>query len=135
MSSLHGAALKAQLAAVFQTFPEVEAAFLFGSEAEGRARADSDLDVAVLLACEDAELTLRLLEALAAAGLDRVDLVVLNQADPVTRFEAVRANKLLFARQGFDRGEFYSRIVREYLDLLPILEPQRHALRHRLARA
>lgn len=135
MSSPHDAALKAQLAAVFEPFPEVEAAFLFGSEAEGRARPDSDLDVAVLVAGEDGMLALRLLEALAAAGLDRVDLMVLNQADPVTRFEVVRANRLLFAREGFDRGGFYSRIVREYLDLLPVLEPQRQALRRRLGGA
>lgn len=37
-----------KLEEVFRRYPRVEAVYLFGSAAEGRARAASDLDLAVL---------------------------------------------------------------------------------------
>ncbi|MFC1466200.1 MAG: nucleotidyltransferase domain-containing protein [Candidatus Brachytrichaceae bacterium NZ_4S206] len=37
------------MAGVFQRYPGVQAVYLFGSYAEGRARPDSDLDLAILL--------------------------------------------------------------------------------------
>ncbi len=123
------------LAQVFRAFPEVRAVFLFDSHAEGRAGPESDLDLGVVLeegVADPGTLRLRLLQALAEAGFDRVDLVLLNGADPVTRYEAVRPNQLLFAREGFDRGGYYSRVLREYLDLLPLLAHQRRALKRRL---
>jgi hypothetical protein len=63
-----------------------------------------------------------------------VDLAILDGADVVLRFEAVRPNRLVYARKGFDHGA-YSRAVREYFDLLPILAIQGEALKRRLLRA
>ncbi|WP_299285306.1 nucleotidyltransferase domain-containing protein, partial [Thermoflexus sp.] len=37
-----------RLAEVFRRYPEIEAVYLFGSAAEGRLHAESDLDLAVL---------------------------------------------------------------------------------------
>lgn len=103
---------------MFRFFPEVEAVFLFGSRAEGRAGLESDLDLALVVREPTPGLKLRLLEALIRAGFDRVDLLFLNQADPVTRYEALRPKRMLFAREGFDRGGYYSRVLREYLTIL-----------------
>lgn len=116
-------------------FPEVEAAYLFGSAAEGRAGVESDLDLALVVSRPLGTSRLDILTALAAEGLDNVDLVSLDTEDVVLRFEAVRLNRLVYAREGFDRGAFYSRVIREYLDLLPYLEAQRAAYKRRLKHA
>ena len=83
--------LAERLADVFGRFPEVLAVYLFGSVAEGRAGLHSDLDLAVVPASPAARgRRLDLLAALIAAGLDDVDLAILDGADVVLRFEAVR---------------------------------------------
>ena len=40
--------IKARLDPVLQKYPEVQAAFLFGSQAEGTATAESDIDLALV---------------------------------------------------------------------------------------
>ncbi len=72
------------------------------------------------------------LTELTRQGFDNIDLVFLNTADTVTQYEAVRLNKLIYSTADFDRGYYYSKVVREYLDLLPYLERQRKAYKQRL---
>lgn len=125
--------LAVRLARVFETFPEVCAVYLFGSRALSAARPESDVDLAVVPAGTCTPLRrLDLLAALAKEGLDNVDLVFLDSADPVLRFEAVRPNRLVYARDGFDRGDYYSRVVRQYFDFLPYLRTQREAYKRRI---
>lgn len=117
---------------VLRRFP-VLAAYLFGSLAEGRARPDSDIDLA--LVPDGPGLGAKRLEIFAAlveAGVDNVDLVILDTGEVVTRFEAVRQNCLVYARDDFDAGAYYSRSVREYLDFQPYLTRQRMAMKRRL---
>jgi predicted nucleotidyltransferase len=127
--------LKSKLPLILSNFPEIEAAFLFGSIAEGRARKDSDIDLA-LVPCGDGlpKLKLEIVTALAKAGIDNVDLVILDVEDVVLRYEAIRPNCLVYAKDSFDRGEYYSRRLREYLDFQPILTIQRKAYKRRLER-
>jgi len=63
--------------------------------------------------------------ALAAQGMDHVDLVFLHRADPVVRYEAARPNVLVYRAEAFDHGSYYSRVVRQYLDIQPVLQRQR----------
>ena len=122
-----------RLRPVFTAYPEIDAVFLFGSHAEGRAGPESDLDLAVV--GPRASLEARRIDLLAditRAGFDRVDLVLLDGADPALRFEAVRPNCLIYAKPDFDRGSYYSRVVREYFDFEPYLRIQREALKRRL---
>lgn len=122
-----------RLRSVFERHPEIEAVWLFGSQAEGRARPGSDIDLALAGDREALERhRLDLLADLTRAGFDRVDLVLLEGADPALRFEAVRPNCLIYARPGFDRGGYYSRVVREWFDFEPYLRIQREALKRRL---
>lgn len=124
----------AALRALFERHFPVRAVYLFGSHAEGRARPDSDLDLAVVGPRGELEARrLDLLADLTRQGHDRVDLVLLDGADPALAFEAVRPNRLLYARPGFDHASFYSRTLREYFDFEPYLRIQRQALRRRLA--
>jgi uncharacterized protein len=96
---------------------EVQAAVLFGSHAKGRARADSDLDIAVLLDLELApsdasERARRLIGALSQVlAADRVDLVVLNDAPPALSFQVLKHGSVAFER---DRVFLHRLRVRVY---------------------
>ncbi|GIW24956.1 nucleotidyltransferase domain-containing protein [Meiothermus sp.] len=116
---------------VFARHPQVQTVFLFGSRAFGKARPDSDWDLAVYLEPPEPDPTLDILADLVKAGFERADLVILNQAPPVLAFEAVRPNKVIYRREGFCVGCYVSRVVREYWDLEPLLQVQREAMKRR----
>ena len=122
-----------ELVNVFRAYPDVQAVYLFGSRAAGRAGAESDLDLAIVP--RNSALRgrrLDLLADLAAHGFCNVDMVFLDTRDVVLRYEAVRLNQLVYQADDFDRGAMYSRVVREYLDFLPYLEVQREAYKRRI---
>lgn len=104
-------------------YPEIDAAYLFGSHTDGRARADSDIDIALLGDAEALErIRLDLLAALAAAHIERVDLVIFDRAPLLLRFEALRRNRLLYRRNAdVDTATVFSRTLREYWDFRPRL--------------
>jgi hypothetical protein len=127
--------LKAAIAPIPYRFPAIEAGYLFGSHAHGIAHANSDLDLALVgEASAIAAIKLDVLADLTSAGFDRVDLVCLDDSDLVLAFEAVSANCPIFRRQGFDRGSYFSRVLREYFDFEPYLRIHREALKERLLR-
>jgi predicted nucleotidyltransferase len=118
---------------VFETFPDIEAAYLFGSYAEGAAKPDSDIDIG--LCGNYAKLSSQLLDILTkltVAGFDKVDIVLLDMDDLVMKFEVIHHNQLLYSVPGFDHGTLFSRTLREYWDLQPILDYQRQAMKERL---
>lgn len=105
------------VAGAAESLPEVQAAFLFGSQASGRSRSDSDVDVAILLdpasARRDPRTRLRrAVEALAARiAADRLDVVVLNDAPPALAFQVLKRGRLAFER---DRSALHRFRVRTY---------------------
>ncbi len=125
-----------RLKTVFARYPQIWAVYLFGSWAEGRARADSDIDLGVVLRPKTPPPDkLDVLTDLVKAGYENVDVVFLDPAeirDIVLWFEVVRHNRVVYATEDFDRGTLFSRIVRMYWDFLPILEIQRRAYKERI---
>jgi predicted nucleotidyltransferase len=122
-----------RIAEVLRRFEGVRAVYLFGSKARGRARPDSDWDLAVVP--RDAAVTgqrLAMLTALAQAGFDAVDLVFLDGRDVVLGFQAVRHNRLLYGAPDFDHPGYFSRVLREYFDLVPLLRVRHRAYRKRV---
>lgn len=122
-----------RLGEVLGRFEGVQAVYLFGSHADGRARADSDIDLAVVSA--DAAVRQRkmdMLTALVEAGFDNLDLVYLDGSDAVLRFHAVRRNRPIFRAPDFDHGAYFSRALREYWDLEPLLRVRHAAFRERV---
>lgn len=121
------------LAEVFARYPGVQAVYLFGSHAAGTARPRSDVDLAVVP--RDAsvrEQRLDILTDLVRAGVEHVDLVFLDTDDLVMLYEAVRYNRVVYQAAYFERGTFYSYVIRRYFDFLPYLERQRAAYKRRL---
>lgn len=127
--------LTRKIAPILARYPAIEAAYLFGSHARGHATARSDIDLALVGPADRLRpAQLDLLADLVAAGLDRVDLVLLDGADLTLRFEAVSPNCLIYATEDFDVGSYFSRTVREYFDFEPYLRIQREALKERILR-
>ena len=118
---------------IFRRYEDVQAVYLFGSAASGSTRPDSDIDLAVVPrsgSCRERRLDI--LADLVRAGFDDVDLVFLDTHDLVLKYEAVRQNRLVYTTDDFDRGAFYSKVVRMYLDFQPYLERQRKAYKRRI---
>lgn len=102
---------------IWRDTPDIVAAWAFGSAQSGELRAGSDADVAVLTKRSltfDAQLAL-LGRLQAALQLDEVDLVLLNDANPMLRFEAVSGRRL-FVRDPEAMAGFVSLTAREYED-------------------
>jgi predicted nucleotidyltransferase len=113
--------------------PEILDAYLFGSQARGAARADSDVDVAIYLdpATDmnagfgvDAAITTDLMRAL---GRNDVDVVLLNRADPVLYHRVLRDGVRLLMRDSRATAGRESYALSRYFDFLPQLEKIRRA--------
>ena len=115
------------------------ALYLFGSQATGKQGPLSDVDVAVLLDEKKASpkrfFRFRLDLIAAATGVCRrpdVDVVILNEATPVLKYEVVRAGRLVYERDRPARIEFEARAVQHYLDLEPFYRVSRTYLKRQL---
>ena len=118
--------LRQAMRAVFAEFPEVVAAYLFGSRAAGRPRRSSDVDVAVVFdAGTDRERRFLarclLSERLAsAAGVASADVVDLETATPLLAHEVLRGGRLLFSRNEHRRVPVAARQMMRYIDSRPM---------------
>jgi hypothetical protein len=112
--------------------PRVRLLYVFGSTARGEAGPRSDLDLAVWL---DRKLSWdeeRDLRATVSTGHDQVDLVILNDAPPVLRYEVVTGGRCLLARDAAEHAEFEITSLARFLDFQPIRRVQREYLRRRV---
>jgi len=112
--------------------PDVVAAYLFGSRATGRARAASDVDVAVLLNEEDSfarfERRLQLMVEVSDVCGREADVIVLNDAPPLLQHQVLKHGRLLYERDRRARIEFEIRAGKIYADLEPMRRFFRQAL-------
>ena len=113
---------------MLQAEPALAAAWVFGSVARGEARAESDLDVAVLLREPSADaLSMRRELMRLAANLERavgrrVDLVVLGLHDPIVAHRVLSEGQLVLDADPERRIAFTSDAVARYLDWSPLYE-------------
>jgi len=111
-------------------FPQVIAAYLFGSYAGGRPTPLSDVDVGILLVenlpdMESFKIEMNLLgELQKVLGTDNIDLVVLNKAPLPIQYHAT-CGKLLFSTDNEKRTEFVEYVRKYYIDCLPIYREYR----------
>lgn len=113
--------------------------YLFGSQATGKKGPLSDVDMAVLL--DEKQVSPKRffrfrLDLIAAATRacrrPDVDVVVLNEATPVLKYEVVRSGRLLYERDHSLRVEFEARAIQHYLDLEPFYQVGRSYLKRQL---
>ena len=108
--------------------PEIQAAYIFGSVAQGRTRPDSDIDIAVLLDRPPAHARavryrLTLAGELGSALLRHdVQLVILNDAPPLMAHRVVSRGLMVFERSRAVRVRFQVETARRYADMVPAME-------------
>jgi hypothetical protein len=107
---------------------EIQAAYIFGSVAAGRARPDSDVDIAVLVdrrvpPARMLAYRLKLMTDLGSAlRRSDVEVVILNQAPPLLAHRVLSKGKLVFERSASARVRFQVRTASRYFDLIPMFE-------------
>lgn len=117
-------AQRAATAALLRTVPGVAAAWLFGSVARGQARADSDVDLAILFTGPDREGQRTDLLAQLGAQFESIwqrpcDVVELWHQGPLFRHSVLAEGALLCDLDPERRIDFEARTTSEYLDFLP----------------
>ncbi len=102
---------------IFQADSNVDSAYLFGSYSKGNETLASDLDIGVFFNTKPNIVQLGALRADLQTELhfENIDLVVLNNASPILRFEAVTGQKI-FSRDKSKEAELLSLAAREYED-------------------
>ena len=110
-----------KLKIVWESNLKVVAVWVFGSAQEGLVKPGSDVDIAILFESQPSlEDQLDLLTQLQKRlQVEDIDLVVLNEANPILCFEAV-SGRLLFCRDANRRAEFVSLVAREYEDAMAL---------------
>ncbi|MEW6594385.1 MAG: nucleotidyltransferase domain-containing protein [Thermodesulfobacteriota bacterium] len=129
-----GSNIMADLADFFASEPLVLFAYLFGSQARGVTGPLSDLDLAVYLdgRVDLFATRLRLMASLAKRiRTEKFDLVVLNEASPVLRYEVVKGG-LVLKESKARRVLFETEAMRSYLDTAPLRAVQRQCLKRSL---
>ena len=104
-------------AAVF--FPEVKLVVLFGSTARGQSRPKSDVDLGILLEPYSADLRFRVEAELGRAAARELDVILLDDAPPLLRFEIAREGILLFQREDHLWTGFKARAMVDWWDWAP----------------
>lgn len=107
---------------ILRDFPATQAIYLFGSRARGDQRADSDVDLAVLLPADAATTAgdLRLSDtALILSKLAQrdVDLVNLRRVSTVFQNQIIHTGKLLYSGDERARQEFEMLALSFYIKL------------------
>jgi len=117
---------------------EIVALYLFGSAAAGTQTPLSDIDIAVLLpenipAHQHFDRRLQMtLDLMKLLGTDKIDLVILNQAPPLLKYQVINRGKVIYCRDERQRSHFEARVILEYLDFKPVLDLQFEYLKRRL---
>ncbi|PIR18315.1 MAG: hypothetical protein COV46_00540 [Deltaproteobacteria bacterium CG11_big_fil_rev_8_21_14_0_20_49_13] len=114
----------------------VQVAYLFGSVAKGSTGPLSDVDVAVLFNSESAqwyEHRLKLMEGLTwIFGIPKVDVVVLNNAEPVISHRVLIEGYPIFIRDETARVRLENKTLNNYLDTAFLRSVQRASIKEQV---
>lgn len=92
--------------------PKVKAIFLFGSQANGKARKDSDFDIAVLTDGMSRKEELGII----GLGSDELDISIFSNLPLAIQFRVLKEGKLLFCRDEKVVYDIKVRVFKQYLD-------------------
>jgi len=115
----------------FQKHPEIEVAYVFGSVTQGRVNVLSDIDIAVILDKGQvnkksyrygykAEILTDLIKLLRT---DNVDLVILNEANPLLKHRILYFGKVIYNKNEKRRIQFQIDTINKFNDFKQLIKP------------
>lgn len=109
---------------IFRNF-NIKLAYLFGSRAKGNTAKESDFDIAVLFKNSPADLLALKELTFLSLELDKfipgkLDIVSLNDAPLLLKYEVVAHGQVLYCEDEAERIKFEVSIIKEYIDEEPI---------------
>ncbi len=117
-----------KLKPIFEDYPYIAAAYLFGSYATGKISPMSDVDIAVLLKepypkgrelmHEISYLSYRIEKVLQAG---EVDLIELNKQGLIFQHNVLRTGKLIYDADSDFRVKFVTKVISDYCDFEPTI--------------
>jgi predicted nucleotidyltransferase len=112
--------IKKRIASICEAEPAIAAAYVFGSVAREKGKPSSDVDVALLLNEKKTGdfSVLGFITRLEKQMAGKADLVILNKADEVLKFEVRSRGKLVFERSEEYRKQFEVKSRKFYEDFL-----------------
>jgi len=114
-----------KLKAIVQRYPQITAAYLYGTAARGKLRPNSDVDVALLVAEPYSTEESNALETKVICDIEAVfhrdaDVKVLNQIEHLPLLHEIFATGILLVdHDPVERRNFVVKKNQEYLDFLP----------------
>jgi len=125
---------KKELLPLFEGYPAIRSAYLFGSAAMGHAGSDSDIDIAIRCAPELSpesgfNLRLELIDKLENVFKRPTDIVVLNFASLVMIRQVLTHGLLLFAGNPEKEDAWAIQKRKEYFDFKYYLDRNRNELK------
>lgn len=119
---------------------DIELAILFGSAAMNRTTPMSDIDIGVYF--KNGEDTLKLGERqiditcamMKLYHINRVDVIILNLANPFLRFQVVKYGRLIYAKDEKEFYKFKAVSLGRYQDIRPMYELYDSIAENRLRR-
>jgi predicted nucleotidyltransferase len=127
---------------VFEDYPYIVSAYLFGSQATGKLTSESDVDIAILLR-NDAPKGKELLheedylayKAAKMLGVKEVDLIDLNSKGIVFQHNVLRTGVLIYDADPAFRIKFETEVIIRFCDFEPTLRSiERLQLQSRIER-
>lgn len=117
----------------FQKHPEIEVAYIFGSKALGRENLLSDIDIALLIDRERIKEEIYpygykahiLADLLQLLKTNDVDLVILDEANPLLRHRILYFGKIIYSRDERKRIKFQVDTINKYNDYKYLLKSHR----------
>ena len=123
--------IKKTLTEYLQRHAEIEAAYIFGSVAQGTNNDLSDIDIAILIDDQQinegvfrygykAEIIADLIKMLKTSN---VDLVILNEANTLLRHRVLYHGKLIHSKNEKKRIQFQTSTIDKYIDFKEMIKP------------
>src|SRR5690554_5732962 len=108
---------------ILKRYKNIIFAYIFGSYVRGKVRVDSDLDIAIYLRDKmDINEYLEIKMHLSEACKREVDLIILNDATPLLKYQIYKNNILLFTRDKSIETRYKVKALFEYSDMKRYLD-------------
>jgi predicted nucleotidyltransferase len=110
---------------IFKNDVSIVVAYLFGSQAAGKANKYSDVDIAILFDTTEKEYSyidkqIDLILSISDVLDKEVDVVILNRASLTLQYTVIKEGKRIYERADRTSRSFEARAIVEYFDFLPL---------------